>query len=167
MEDGAFLGRVLAEVVHGVLTLPEAIGIYERTRMPRAWIKQQASFVEGSVYMAESEPRGRARDDSSAASVAQTAAEAEISNLQTKPRVTGPDANARSWDLWGAPETVQSIFSYDPEGDADNAVLTYLQEKTPWDRTTGVSEGLERKWTGWYMPEGNVGRIAASRGSKL
>lgn len=167
MEDGAFLGRVLGEVVHGILTVPEAIHIYEKTRMPRAWIKQQASFVEGAMYMAEDNPRGEARNESSAASVAQTSAQAEVAGLQSKPKVTGPDANARSWDLWGAPETTQSIFSYDAEGDADNAVLTYLQENTPWDKVTGVSHGLEKKWTGWYMPSEHVGRIAASRGSKL
>jgi salicylate hydroxylase len=35
MEDGAFLGRVISEVVRGVITMPEAISIYEKTRMPR------------------------------------------------------------------------------------------------------------------------------------
>lgn len=38
-----------------------------------------------------------------------------------------------------------SIFGYDPEGDADHAVLTYLSEKTPWDKNTGMSEGIEKK----------------------
>jgi len=166
MEDGAFLGRVLKEVRNGVISLPEAIHLYEKTRMPRAWIKQQASFVEGGIYMAD-DVRAQARDESSKASVQQTAAQTEVVALQSKPRVTGPDVDSRSWDLWGAPETVQSIFSYDPEGDADNAVLTYLQEKSTWDRTTGVSRGLEEKWTGWYLPKEQVGRIAASRGSKL
>ena len=147
--------------------MPEAIHVYEKTRMPRAWIKQQASFVMGGIYMAEDEPRGRARDKSSAASVAKTSLQAEVSNLKEKRRITGPDENARSWNLWGAPETVQSIFGYDPEGDADNAVLTYLQETTPWDRVTGVSQGLEEKWTAWYLPKDQVGRIRAGRGSKL
>lgn len=166
MEDGAFLGRVLGEVVHGMLSLEEAIHVYEKTRMPRAWIKQQASFVEGAIYMAD-DIRGRARDQSSAASVAQTSAQAEVGGLQSKPEVTGADANSRSWDLWGAPETVQSIFSYDAEGDADHAVLSYLQAKTPYDKMTGVSQSLETKWTGWYLPAEQVGRIAKSRGSKL
>lgn len=47
MEDGAFLGKVIAEVGRGILTLPEAVGIYEKTRMARAWTKQQASFTNG------------------------------------------------------------------------------------------------------------------------
>jgi len=167
MEDGAFLGRVFGEVVRGILTVPEAIEIYEKTRMPRAWIKQQASFVMGGIYMAEDEPRGKARDQSSAASVEDTSAMADVRNLNSKPRVTGPDANALSWNLWGAPETVQSIFGYDAEGDADFAVIKYLQETKPWDRVTGVSQGLEEKWTGWYLPKDQVGRIARSRGLKL
>ena len=167
MEDGVFLGRVLAEVARGVLSLEEAIHIYEKTRMPRVWIKQQASFVNGAVTMFDP-ARAERRDSASADSVAQTSAEAEVANLQTcSKRVTGADANAHSWNLWGAPETVQSIFGYDPEGDAGHAVLTYLAEKTPWDRETGVSEGIERKWTGWFLDEKDVGRIAKSRGSKL
>ncbi|CAK3801663.1 3-hydroxybenzoate 6-hydroxylase [Lecanosticta acicola] len=167
MEDGAFLGRVLGEVVHNVLTLPEAMDLYEKTRMPRAWAKQQASFIMGGIYMAEEDARGNARDASSRASVRQTTAMEEVRNLDSKRAITGPDANSKSWNLWGAPETVQSIFSYDAEGDADFAVIRYLQETRPWDRVTGVSSGLERKWTGWYLPEEEVGRIARSRGVKL
>ncbi|EME48073.1 hypothetical protein DOTSEDRAFT_69869 [Dothistroma septosporum NZE10] len=167
MEDGAFLGRILGEVVHNVISLEEAIEIYEKFRMPRAWIKQQASFVLGGVNMTEYEPRGRARDESSAASVQDTSAMGEVRNLQSKPKITGPDANARSWNLWGAPETIQSIFAYDAEADADFAVLNHLQQKSPWDKETGLSHGLEEKWTGWYLPEDQVGRIAKSRGTKL
>lgn len=167
MEDGAFLGRVLAECVNGVLNLPEAITIYEKARMPRAWIKQQASFVMGGIYMADPE-RAAYRDSSSADSVQNTTpAMADVRNLNSQQKITGADANARSWNLWGAPETVQSIFGYDAEGDADFAVLKYLQEKSPWDRVTGVSHALEEKWTGWYLPQAHVGRIAKSRGSKL
>ena len=49
MEDGAFLGRVIFEGVRGVITMPEAVSIYEKTRMPRVWIKQQASFTGGEI----------------------------------------------------------------------------------------------------------------------
>ena len=48
MEDGAFLGRVIADVVRGILSLAEAIEIYEKTRLPRAFTKQQASFTAGT-----------------------------------------------------------------------------------------------------------------------
>jgi salicylate hydroxylase len=135
--------------------------------MPRAWAKQQASFVNGAIFMAEEEPRGRLRDEASAASVAETPAMAEVRSLDTKASITGPDANAISPNLWGAPETVQSIFGYDPEGDADFAVVKYLQETRPWDRVTGVSHGLEEKWTGWFWPKDQIGRVAKSRGTKL
>ena len=50
MEDGAFLGRVLSEVVRGSVTLEEAVHIHEKARMPRAWIKQQSSFCMGAMY---------------------------------------------------------------------------------------------------------------------
>lgn len=107
MEDGAFLGRVLAEVVRGIITLPEAINIYEKTRMPRAWVKQQASFTMGAMYMLPP-PMDDYRQQASTESVAYTEAQNEIANLQTtSAKVTGPDPNALSWNIWGAPETVQ------------------------------------------------------------
>ena len=167
MEDGAFLGRVLAEANRGVLTLPQALHVYERTRMPRAWIKQQASFIAGSIFMAD-EARAQARDASLPAQNPRTSAQIDLEGLQsTTGKVTGPDANAHHWNLWASPETLQSVFGYDAEGDADHAVLTYLTETTPWDKTTGVSAGLEKKWTAWFLPEKDVGRIAKSRGLDL
>lgn len=168
MEDGAFLGRVLKEVVQGVLTLSEAIHVYEKTRMPRAWMKQQASFAMGAMYMLPA-PLDTNRERASAASVAETPAQSEVRNLQHHEarRVTGPDPNALSWNLWGAPETVQSIFGYDPEGNADHAVLCYLAEKAPMDENTGMSPEIEKKWVGWFWPKEHVGRITRARGSKL
>jgi salicylate hydroxylase len=167
MEDGAFLGRVLQEVVRGVLTLEEAIHVYEKTRMPRAWLKQQASFAMGAMYMAPP-PMNEYRDNASTASVEKSVGQQEILNLQTRTKNVGePDVNELSWNLWGAPDMVRSIFSYDPEGDADHAVLCHLTEKTPWDRNTGMSEGVERKWTSWFLPEEHIGRIMRAKGSKL
>lgn len=51
MEDGAFLGRMLLEVNRGTISIKEAIEIYEAKRMPRAFAKQQASFMMGDNYM--------------------------------------------------------------------------------------------------------------------
>ncbi|KAM3422573.1 hypothetical protein BST61_g67 [Cercospora zeina] len=166
MEDGAFLGRVLSEVVRGVLSIAEAIDIYEKTRMPRVWVKQQASFVMGGIYMADP-ARAAHRDAASASAVKETSAMSDVKNLNSYQHITGPDLNARSWNLWAAPETVQSIFGYDAEGDADFAVLNHLQQKSPWDEETGVSHALEQKWTGWYLPKEHVGRIARSRANQL
>ena len=64
-------------------------------------------------------------------------------------------------------QTVQSIFGYDPEGDADHAVLMHLAEKTKMDENTGMSEGIEKKWVGWFVPKEHVGRITHAKGSKL
>jgi len=55
MEDGAFLGVVIGEVVRGTITLPEAIELYEKKRMPRVWTKQQVSFTNGTLNMAGGE----------------------------------------------------------------------------------------------------------------
>ena len=168
MEDGAFLGRVLIEVVGGVLTMEEAIHIYEKTRMPRAWMKQQTSFAMGAMYMLPA-PMDAHREAASTDSVADSPQQAELKNLQrtSTKMVTGSDANALSWNLWGSPETVQSIFGYDAEGDADHAVLMHLAEKAPMDENTGMSEAIERKWVGWFLPEKDVGRITRAKGSKL
>ena len=81
MEDGTFLGRAIGEVVKGVLSLQEAVGIYEKTRMPRAWVKQQNSFTLGAVYMFEHGPRQRTRDDSSAGSVETTEGQDAVERL--------------------------------------------------------------------------------------
>ena len=167
MEDGAFLGRLLAEVVRGVVTLQQAIGIYEKTRMPRAWLKQQTSFAMGAMYMAADQKMTDARDESSTRSVETTPEQEDIIALKEKPEISGPDPNQRTWNFWGAPETVQSIFGYDPEGDADQAVLMYLSENTPWDKMTTMSSGVEKKWTAWWMPKEQIGRIGRSRGTKL
>lgn len=74
--------------------------------------------------------RAAYRNSSSAKSVEETAAIANVRNLDTQQRITGPDANAPSRNLWDAPEALQAVFGYDAEGYADFAVLRYLQEKT-------------------------------------
>ena len=50
MEDGAFLGRAIGAVVQGKISMKEAIGIYEKTRMPLAHVKQQVSFLNGAIW---------------------------------------------------------------------------------------------------------------------
>ena len=57
MEDGAFLGRAIADVVDGKITLKEAIGIYEKTRMPLAHVKQQVSFLNGATWQLPDGPQ--------------------------------------------------------------------------------------------------------------
>ncbi len=113
-------------------------------------------------------PMDQYRNKASTASVEKSVGQQELLNLPSRTKnVSSPDLNELSWNLWGAPEMVRSIFSYDAEGDADHAVLSYLAEKTRWDRNTGMSEGVERKWTGWFLPEEHVGRITRAKGAKL
>lgn len=62
MEDGAFLGRVLREVVSSRLTLPEAISIYEKSRMPKAHFKQRISSLNGYIWHLPEGQAARNRD---------------------------------------------------------------------------------------------------------
>lgn len=50
MEDGEFLAQTLRAVVQGRVTLSEAIEIYEKGRMPKAYLKQQVSFLNGAIW---------------------------------------------------------------------------------------------------------------------
>lgn len=50
MEDGAFLGRTLAAVVDGRISIADAIHVYENHRMPKAFFKQQVSFLNGAIW---------------------------------------------------------------------------------------------------------------------
>jgi salicylate hydroxylase len=50
MEDGEFLAQTLRAVVQGKVTLSEAIQIYEKGRMPKAYFKQQVSFLNGAIW---------------------------------------------------------------------------------------------------------------------
>lgn len=50
MEDGEYLAHTLGAVVQGKVTLPEAIQIYEKGRMPKAYLKQQVSFLNGAIW---------------------------------------------------------------------------------------------------------------------
>ena len=153
IEDGCFLGRVISEVVRGVISIPEAISIYETKRMPRAWIKQQASFTAGQTYqMAPSQ--SKARDLSSAVEVASM--EENVTNQ------AHPSPTYRGWNLWGYPDTVPGIYTYDAEGDADNAVCEYLQSLGDMDSTTKVTRRLREKWQSWFLSDGR-----REQGSKL
>ena len=62
MEDGAFLGRCLSYVVQGKIGLAEAVSIYEKVRMPKAYFKQQVSFLNGAIWHLPEGPLSDARD---------------------------------------------------------------------------------------------------------
>ena len=143
MEDGAFLGTVTGEVVRGTITLKEAVLLYEQTRMPRAWTKQQLSYCTGALTM-----YAGARSDERVQS-----SKIEVETLMENPTDPRPRPPAyRSWILWANPDSMQHLTSYDAEGDADFAVCRFLQEKGQRSEKTGMSKGLEEKWWGYVRP---------------
>lgn len=62
MEDGAFLARCVGAVIEGRLSLPDAIGVYEKGRMPKASYKQQVSYLNGWIWHLPDGPAADARD---------------------------------------------------------------------------------------------------------
>ena len=148
IEDGAFLGVVLSEVIRGVITLPEAVTIYEKQRMPRAWTKQQISYQSGLVNTTPDRIEER-----NAASKAE--ADAKIRN----PIDPAPlPSSYRSWQYAFNFSSVPGVFTYDAEGDADNVVCEYLQSRGGSDESGMVSEALKSKWWG-YVSDNGLGGV--------
>lgn len=67
MEDGAFLGKCIGAIVQGKLILAEAIKVYETKRMPNAYMKQQVSFINGTIWHLPDGPQSRQRGAAMAA----------------------------------------------------------------------------------------------------
>ncbi|RFU82004.1 salicylate hydroxylase [Trichoderma arundinaceum] len=143
MEDGAFLGRILSEVVRETITIPEAIQLYEKQRIPKAWVKQQISYVSGLVNMtSDSTERDKASLPESQAA------------LDNPCRPKPPPPTYRSWQYYCSGDSVPGIFYYDAEGDADAAVCEYLCSKGSIDEFQMLSENLHNKWIGYIHNNG-------------
>ncbi|KAL7931663.1 hypothetical protein V8C35DRAFT_309182 [Trichoderma chlorosporum] len=159
MEDGAFLGRVISEVVRGVISVPEAIQLYEKSRMPKAWVKQQISFMSGVFsLMSETTERDKA-----------TLPETQAA-LENPVRPKELPAFYRSWQCYCTADSVPGIFYYDAEGDADSMVCEYLCSKGPVDDLRMLSENLENKWLGYIHNNGLTvqnGEVKSDKGSAL
>lgn len=63
MEDGAFLARCIGAVIAGRLTVADAVGVYEKGRMPKASYKQQVSYLNGWLWHLPDGPAADARDE--------------------------------------------------------------------------------------------------------
>lgn len=63
MEDGAFLAKTIGEAVKGNMSIAEAVELYEQERMPKAYAKQQVSFLNGAIWHLPDGPEQRARDE--------------------------------------------------------------------------------------------------------
>jgi salicylate hydroxylase len=134
MEDGAFLAKCIEGVVQGKLSLPKAIKLYETERMPRAYAKQQVSFINGAIWHLPDGPEQRARDDSMAPT------------LEGKYLI-------RSANLYIDPQTVLDVYGYDVEAHADIALVKYLNGgREPPLPQTGVTPTLQEKYMGWFLP---------------
>jgi salicylate hydroxylase len=141
MEDGAFLGRIISEVVRGVISVPEAVQLYEQRRMPKAWLKQQLSFVSGMVNMTDDPAFAVERD------------RASLPEVMTNGAKLPP--TYRSWQLFAQHhETIPHVFYYDAEWDADSAVCEYLLTRGVVDEETMVSVRIREKWLGFVGDNG-------------
>lgn len=137
MEDGIFLGRIMSEVIRGTITLENAVHLYEKKRIPRAFHKQQSAFVQGQLLSLKG-AEAKARDQAGLPEVKAwekcPADPAEMSSTY------------RTWLMFSGTHTVPSILYYDAEGDADFAVDEWLMNQDDRDPKTLVSYGLRAKW---------------------
>ncbi|RLL96755.1 hypothetical protein CFD26_105878 [Aspergillus turcosus] len=137
MEDGAFLAKCIGAVAQGSLSLPDAISLYEQERMPKAFMKQQVSFLNGAIWHLPDGPKQQARD-------AAMAPELEGKYL------------VRSSNLYGDPQTVLEVYGYDAEAHAEEALARYLNNrKDVTHPVTGIVPSVEKKYVGWFtsLPE--------------
>lgn len=135
MEDGAFLGKCIAKVVEGKLRLDEAVALYERERMPKAFAKQQVSFLNGAIWHLPDGPAQQARDAVMA------------------PELQG-QYYVKSSNLYGDPKTVLDVYGYDAEQHADTALAVLLNGgREPVDGNTGIAKSLEDEYMNWFQAE--------------
>ena len=132
MEDGAFLAKTVGEAAKGSMTIAEAVGLYERERMPKACMKQQVSFINGAIWMFPDGPEQEARDACMA------------------PELKG-EQFIRSPNLYGDPATVLEVYGYDVEAHAESAIAAHLQRRESADPKTGVTKPLENKYMNWFI----------------
>lgn len=135
MEDGAFLAECIKAVVQGNISIREAVSIYETERMPKAYEKQQVSFLNGAIWQLPDGPLQEARDAAMAP------------ELQGKYFV-------RSSNLYGDPQTVLDVYGYDAEKHAVDAVQKHVAGKETTHPISGVTPALQRKYMDWFLPGG-------------
>jgi salicylate hydroxylase len=137
MEDGAFLARCLQQVIHGHLSVADAISIYEKGRMPKASYKQQLSFLNGWMWHLLEGPAQEARD---------RVMEADLKG----------EVPMRSANIYGDPVSVQECYGYDAEAHADEETAMFLNGGKPVrDAVTTVVRSQADKIVNWFLPEGH------------
>ena len=132
IEDGAFLARCIGKLIEGKINLNEAVQIYEEERMPKAYLKQQVSFLNGEIWHLPDGPEQRARDATMAAELR-------------------GEYYVRSANLYGDPQTVLEIYGYDVEEHAEAALGKYLNGgREVVCPKTGTDLALKDKYMGWF-----------------
>ncbi|KAG4434701.1 hypothetical protein IFR05_009811 [Cadophora sp. M221] len=139
MEDGAFLGRCIAQVVQGRINLEQAIEVYEKGRMPKAHFKQQVSFLNGAIWHLPDGPAQKARD------------EAMSLELGEKPVLRSPN-------LYGNPTTVLGVYAYDAEEHADSELFVYLKGTERMDEEKKITKSVADSYLHWFLPEDYEGK---------
>ncbi|KKP03445.1 salicylate hydroxylase [Trichoderma harzianum] len=135
MEDGAFLGKCIGAVAQGKIALREAIQLYETERMPKAYMKQQVSFINGAIWHLPDGPLSQQRDMSMSA------------ELEGKYYI-------RSSNLYGDPQTVLEVYGYDAEAHADEALgRVFNGGKEAAHPDTGIQASVENKYMGWFTDQ--------------
>lgn len=145
MEDGAFLGRCIEEVIQNCLTISQAICIYEKERMPKALFKQQVSFINGAIWHLPGGPAQQARDE---------AMKAELEGRTF----------LRSSNLYGDPRLLESVYGYDAEGHADEAIYEFLDGRFSMESLKEAETKTPDMYMNWFLPlecEGKEIRIDA------
>ncbi|PVH86478.1 salicylate hydroxylase [Cadophora sp. DSE1049] len=139
MEDGAFLGRCIAQVVQGRINLQQAIEVYEKARMPKAHFKQQVSFLNGAIWHLPDGPAQEARD------------KAMSLELGDKPVLRSPN-------LYGNPTTSLGVYAYDAEEHADAELYKYIKGKEMMDEEKKITKIMADKYLNWFLPEDYEGK---------
>ncbi|GAW23677.1 hypothetical protein ANO14919_132520 [Xylariales sp. No.14919] len=144
MEDGAFLAKCLGRVVSGDIRIGEAVTIYERERQPKAYEKQQVSFLNGAIWHLPDGLEQRARD------------------AAMNPELEGK-YYVRSSNLYGDQRTVLDVYGYDSEKHAETALAAYLSGgREPFHPETGITQSQAEKYMSWFAPS-SVSRPLASK----
>lgn len=137
MEDGAFLGKCVAKVIQGKIRLDEAVKIYEDARMPKAYAKQQVSFLNGAIWHLPEGAAQRARD------------------AAMRPELEGK-YYVRSSNLYGDPKTVLEVYGYDAEAHADAVLGAYLNSGREECDATGIAKSFEDQYLNWFQDKSKL-----------
>lgn len=135
MEDGIFLGVVLKAVVQGSMSLQDAIGLYEKERIPKARRKQEISFLNGEIWHLAGDEASR-RD-----AVMREELEGEGKVLMRSP------------NLYGDPAIVREVYGYDAEAHANSAVEKRLHGKEAITERGWRKDVRKETWdsiAGWF-----------------